>query len=358
MRLETPAGQPSRYRVDRAGRRAGRADRHRHRRRRVLARRPRLRSRARGDRRPVSGARPDLSRSGSTTPISMPSASTSIWCGRSPAPLIVEIDDGDSPPLARPRVTLSGVERRALVPPSRRGPTLYYGNAATRRPVYDLEALRAAARRSPRAIRKARSAPRPSTRASRALPPMAFLAARGAAADTAQWAAARTLRIAGGDDVYTLTLAPRRPRLPAARPRRRAPCRRRAPAGALRARAARRRRAGRAGHRRGDAARPTRRRRRPGSSRCRPTAPARSRTAPPLAALDLLFTRRLLHAAGGAAGAGSRAPRTASGSCSEATLRATRRDARRPPDAAVVRARRSARTRRWAWKSATATTRR
>jgi len=58
------------------------------------------------------------------------------------APLIIEIEDGDSPPLARPRVTLSGMERRALVPATAVGLTLYYGNAATRRPVYDLEALR------------------------------------------------------------------------------------------------------------------------------------------------------------------------------------------------------------------------
>ena len=43
MRLDTPAGQPSRYRVDAPAWSAGRADRHRHRRRRVLARRPRLR---------------------------------------------------------------------------------------------------------------------------------------------------------------------------------------------------------------------------------------------------------------------------------------------------------------------------
>jgi len=40
------------------------------------------------------------------------------------------------------------------------------------------------------------------------LPPLAFLPARGAGADTSQWAAARTLRIDGGDDIYTLTLAP------------------------------------------------------------------------------------------------------------------------------------------------------
>jgi hypothetical protein len=40
------------------------------------------------------------------------------------------------------------------------------------------------------------------------LPPMAFLPARGAAAETSAWAAQRTVRIEGGDDVYTLTLAP------------------------------------------------------------------------------------------------------------------------------------------------------
>ena len=37
---------------------------------------------------------------------------------------------------------------------------------------------------------------------------MAFLASRGAVADTSRWAVARALRISGGDDVYTLTLAP------------------------------------------------------------------------------------------------------------------------------------------------------
>ena len=36
---------------------------------------------------------------------------------------------------------------------------------------------------------------------------MAFLAARGAVAETSQWTMSRQLRISGGDDVYTLTLA-------------------------------------------------------------------------------------------------------------------------------------------------------
>lgn len=122
------------------------------------------------------------------------------------APLIIDIEDGDSPPLARPRVTLSGMERRALVPATAGGLTLYYGNAATRRPVYDLEALRSRltlvdgypqATLGPEAANP-RFAP---------LAPMAFLAARGAAAETSRWTVARRLRITGSDDVYTLTLS-------------------------------------------------------------------------------------------------------------------------------------------------------
>ena len=122
------------------------------------------------------------------------------------APLIIEIEDGDSPPLARPRVTLSGMERRALVPATAVGLTLYYGNAATRRPVYDLEALRTR-------LSLVESYPQatlgPETANPRFTPlaPMAFLASRGAAAETSRWAVARQLRIKGGDDVYTLTLS-------------------------------------------------------------------------------------------------------------------------------------------------------
>jgi hypothetical protein len=120
-------------------------------------------------------------------------------------PLVVEIDDGDSPPLQRPRVTLSGAARRILVPPSAAGLTLYYGNTATRRPIYDLEGLRlrlAQAETFPEAalgpeVVNPRFAPPP---------PMAFLAMRGAVAETTQWAVARPVRIAGREDVYTLTM--------------------------------------------------------------------------------------------------------------------------------------------------------
>ncbi len=122
------------------------------------------------------------------------------------APLIIEVEDGDSPPLARPRVTLSGMERRALVPATVGGLTLYYGNAATRRPVYDLEALRARLSLV-ESYPQATLGPEAGNPRFAPLAPMAFLAARGAAAETSRWAVARQLRITGGDDVYTLTLS-------------------------------------------------------------------------------------------------------------------------------------------------------
>ena len=123
------------------------------------------------------------------------------------APLVVEIEDGDSPPLAHARVTLSGMERRALVPATAAPLTLYYGNAATRRPVYDIEALRT---RLSLVERYPQCALGPETANPRFTPlaPMAFLASRGAVADTSRWTVSRQLKISGGDDVYTLTLAP------------------------------------------------------------------------------------------------------------------------------------------------------
>jgi hypothetical protein len=206
VRLDTPAGEPSRYRVDAppgtpVERIAiGTDDAAFWRDVRVFAAGPRDAIE------PVSGRDPiyrvrlddaDLDAEQLAIDLVRPIA----------APLIVEIDDGDSPPLARPRATLSGMERRALVPTVTGGLTLYYGNAATRRPVYDLEALRTR-------LSLAASYPQATLGAETVNPrftplaPMAFLASRGATADTSQWIVARPLRISGGDDIYTLTLAP------------------------------------------------------------------------------------------------------------------------------------------------------
>ena len=207
VRLDTPAGQPSRYRIDApAGAPVERIaiatddaafwrDVH------VFEAGPR------GDLTPVSGRETiyrvrldeaDLDAERLDVDLVRPVA----------APLIVEIDDGDSPPLARPRVTLSGMERRALVPATAAPLTLYYGNAATRRPVYDIEALRT---RLSLVERYPQATLGPETANPRYAPlaPMAFLASRGAVADTSRWTLSRQLKITGGDDVYTLTLAPR-----------------------------------------------------------------------------------------------------------------------------------------------------
>jgi hypothetical protein len=120
--------------------------------------------------------------------------------------LVLEIDDGDSPPLAAPRVTLSGTTRRMLVPPVASGLTLYYGNPVTRRPVYDLEALRlrlAFAADFPTAT----LGPEAANPRFAPAPPLAFVAARGAAADVTRWPYARVLTIESGDDLYTVALA-------------------------------------------------------------------------------------------------------------------------------------------------------
>jgi len=207
VRLDTPAGQPSRYRLDApAGAPVERIaiatdDVAFWRDVRVFEAGPR------GDLTPVSGRETiyrvrlddaDLDAERLDVDLVRPVA----------APLIVEIDDGDSPPLARPRVTLSGMERRALVPATAAPLTLYYGNAATRRPVYDIEALRT---RLSLVERYPQATLGPETANPRYAPlaPMAFLASRGAVADTSRWTLSRQLKITGGDDVYTLTLAPR-----------------------------------------------------------------------------------------------------------------------------------------------------
>ena len=205
VRLDTPAGQPSRYRID------------------APAGAPVERITIATDdvafwrdvRVFETGARGDMPVSGRATIYRVRLDDADLDAERLDvdlvrpiaAPLIVEIADGDSPPLARARVTLSGMERRALIPATEAPLTLYYGNAATRRPVYDIEALRT---RLSLVERYPQCTLGPETANPRFAPlaPLAFLASRGAVADTSQWAVSRQLRIDGGDDIYTLTLAP------------------------------------------------------------------------------------------------------------------------------------------------------
>jgi hypothetical protein len=120
-------------------------------------------------------------------------------------PRILEVQDGDSPPLRRPRVEIGATLQRLLFP-SGSPLVLYYGNAATRAPLYDLETLRerlAASGEFAPATLGAESA-NPLFRKPAPLP---FAALRGAELDAARWRRTRPLAIGGPEDLYTLTLA-------------------------------------------------------------------------------------------------------------------------------------------------------
>lgn len=120
--------------------------------------------------------------------------------------LVLEVDDGDSPPLKRPRVTVSGAAVRLLFAAGPGPLTLYYGNEVTRAPLYDLGPLRA---------RLALSAPAPvalgpevENARFRKAAPLPFAPPRGAALEVHRWRALRKLSLEGREDLHALTLAP------------------------------------------------------------------------------------------------------------------------------------------------------
>jgi len=120
--------------------------------------------------------------------------------------LVLEVADGDSPPLERPRATVSGAAVRLLFAAGPGPLTVYYGNEVTRAPLYDLGPVRE---------RLALSAPGAATlgpevenaRYQRAAP-LPFAALRGAAVEVHRWKARRKVAIGGGEDLHALTLAP------------------------------------------------------------------------------------------------------------------------------------------------------
>ena len=121
--------------------------------------------------------------------------------------LIVEVHDGDSPPLRGLRGTVTGVATRLLFPVTPGTLTLYYGNDVTRAALYDLNSLRerlaigttfAVGGLGPEAMnpRFART------------PPLPFAAPRGGPVDVSRWSRLRRFTIEGREDLYALTLAP------------------------------------------------------------------------------------------------------------------------------------------------------
>jgi hypothetical protein len=119
---------------------------------------------------------------------------------------ILEVQDGDSPPLLRPRAEISGPAQRLVFPVASRL-TLYYGNDATRAPLYDLASLR---ERLGASGRLAAATLGPEAENPRFLrpAPLPFTAARGARLAVEQWARLRPVVVAGPEDLYTLMLDP------------------------------------------------------------------------------------------------------------------------------------------------------
>jgi len=122
-------------------------------------------------------------------------------------PLEVEIANGDNPPLVNPRVRLSGPRTLLITAGGPSALTLYYGNAVTRAPAYELERFRMALASVPE-YPMATVGPETENPSYRQPAPLAFVAARGAAVTSADWRFSRPVEIAGADDLYTLTLAP------------------------------------------------------------------------------------------------------------------------------------------------------
>ena len=121
--------------------------------------------------------------------------------------LIVEVEDGDSPPLRNPRVVLSGPQTELIAAPATAAAALYYGNPVARRMVYDLERLRSAlsvAEGLP-ATTLGEEVENPRFRAP---VPLTFLPSRGAELAAGDWTFVRPFRVEGNEDLYSLTLSP------------------------------------------------------------------------------------------------------------------------------------------------------
>lgn len=120
--------------------------------------------------------------------------------------LLLDVHDGDSPPLRGLQLTASGALTRLLFPLPAEPPSLYYGNSQTRAPLYDLGALRERLRFEPAPAAARLGSEVENPRYARPVP-LAFAPGAGAPLDVTRWRQARALPVGAGDDVYTFSLA-------------------------------------------------------------------------------------------------------------------------------------------------------
>ncbi len=120
--------------------------------------------------------------------------------------LVLELEDGDSPPLRQPAARVGGPVTRLVFPRPAAAPTLYYGNATTRPPLYDLAGLEA------RLAVETTSAPAglgpEAENPSYVRPaPLAQVGSSGAPLEVRRWRHERAF-VVQQEDLYTLTLTP------------------------------------------------------------------------------------------------------------------------------------------------------
>lgn len=120
--------------------------------------------------------------------------------------LVLEVEDGDSPPLRQVSVRVGGPVTRLVFPRPAAAPTLYYGNPATRAPLYDLSGLQAR-----RAVETAPGLAGLGPEAENPVyvrpAPLAQVSSSGAALEVRRWRHERMFGVPQ-EDLYTLTLTP------------------------------------------------------------------------------------------------------------------------------------------------------
>jgi hypothetical protein len=127
--------------------------------------------------------------------------------------IIIEVEDGDSPPLRNLRAVVSGTSTRLVVPLSsetaRAGSTLwlYYGNSRARAPQYDLESLRGHLSGLAGLPLLHLGNPQQNPRFA-AQPPLAFVATVGAALEVQGHKVLRRMQLSHGkgEDIYGFSL--------------------------------------------------------------------------------------------------------------------------------------------------------
>lgn len=120
--------------------------------------------------------------------------------------LLLEVVDRDSPPLRNPRGIASGAVVQMVFPATPGTVTLFYGNDATRAPLYDLESLKWQVSLSG-GLSPAKLGEETENSTYKRTEPLPFAAPRGSPVEVARWQSVRRVRI-GETDICALTLAP------------------------------------------------------------------------------------------------------------------------------------------------------